>query len=110
MSYTEATWPKDRWPNFAHRELACSETGECEMDEAFMDRLQLLRNHYGHALRITSGYRSPAHSIEAAKPAPFGTHCQGPRRGHRSRERRFLHLDDLAPGEYSVPRPSIWSY
>ena len=70
MSYTAADWPADRWPNFAHRELACSETGECEMDEAFMDRLQLLRNHYGHALRITSGYRSPAHSIEAAKKAP----------------------------------------
>tara|TARA_A100001037_G_scaffold103624_1_gene94213 strand:- start:5 stop:298 length:294 start_codon:yes stop_codon:yes gene_type:complete len=54
VSFTANNWPKDRWPNFAHRELACSETGECEMDPAFMDRLQLLRNHYGHALRITS--------------------------------------------------------
>ena len=68
--FTAGNWPEDRWPNFAHRELACSETGECHMDPAFMDRLQLLRNHYGHALRITSGYRSPAHSIEAAKKAP----------------------------------------
>ena len=77
VSFTANNWPEDRWPNFAHRELACSETGECEMDEAFMGRLQLLRNHYGHALRITSGYRRPAHSIEAAKPAPAGTHAKG---------------------------------
>ena len=70
VRFTAGNWPDDRWPNFAHRALACSETGECEMDEAFMDRLQLLRNHYGHALRITSGYRSPAQSIEVAKKAP----------------------------------------
>ena len=25
-------------------------------------------------------------------------------------EHRFLHLDDLAYGEHTVPRPSIWSY
>ena len=59
VNFNAGNWPQDRWPNFAHPELACSETGECEMDEAFMDRLRLLRNHYGHALRITSGYRSP---------------------------------------------------
>ena len=134
MSYTAADWPADRWPNFAHRELACSETGECEMDEAFMDRLQLLRNHYGHALRITSGYRSPAHSIEAAKKAP-GPHAKGRAVDiacagvdaydilaealvcgftgigvKQKGEHRFLHLDDLAYGEHTVPRPSIWSY
>ena len=70
MNYTAANWPAERWPNFAFTELACSETDECEMDAGFMDRLQLLRNHYGHPLTITSGYRSPAHSIEAAKKAP----------------------------------------
>ena len=43
VSFTANNWPEARWPNFAHRELACSETGECEMDEAFMDRLQLLQ-------------------------------------------------------------------
>ena len=134
VRFTAGNWPTERWPNFAHRELACSETGECEMDPAFMDRLQLLRNHYGHALRITSGYRSPAHSIEVAKPAP-GTHAKGRAVDiacagvdaydilaealvcgftgigvKQSGEHRFLHLDDLAYGEHSVPRPSVWSY
>ena len=59
VSFTADNWPQDHRSNFAFNELACCETGECEMDEAFMDRLQLLRNHCGHALRITSGYRSP---------------------------------------------------
>ena len=134
MNYTAADWLAERWPNFAHRELACSETGECEMDEAFMDRLQLLRDHYGHPLPITSGYRSPAHSIEVAKSTP-GTHAKGRAVDiacagvdaydiltealvsgftgigvKQKGEHRFLHLDDLAYGEHTVPRPSIWSY
>ena len=134
VNFNAGNWPEDRWPNFAHRELACSETGECEMGEAFMDRLQLLRNHYGHALRITSGYRSPAHSIEAGKKAP-GTHAKGRAVDiacagvdaydilaealvcgftgigvKQKGEHRFLHLDDLGYGEHSVPRTSIWSY
>ena len=77
MNYTAADWLAERWPNFAHNELACSETGECEMDETFMDRLQLLRDHYGHPLTITSGYRSPAHSIEVVKSSGPGTHAKG---------------------------------
>ena len=77
MNYTAADWLAERWPNFSHSELACSETGECEMDETFMDRLQLLRDHYGHPLTITSGYRSPAHSTEVAKSSGPGTHAKG---------------------------------
>ena len=70
VRFTADNWPDDRWPNFAHRELACSETGECEMDPAFMDRLQLLRNHYGHALRITSGYKHRGCEEGSKKKAP----------------------------------------
>ena len=69
MSYTASNWPTDRWPNFAFTEMACSETGECAIDKAMMDRLQLLRSHYGCPVTITSGYRSPRHSIKAAKAA-----------------------------------------
>ena len=104
------------------------------MDKATMDRLQLLRDHYGLPLTITSGYRSPRHSIEAAKAAP-GTHsmgravdiaCNGVEAldlleealevrftgfGVKQKgEHRFLHLDDLKPGEHTAPRPTIWSY
>jgi len=76
VSYTADTWPQDRWPNFSFTEMACSQTGECGMDKATMDRLQMLRSHYGSPLTITSGYRSPQHSIEAAKEMP-GTHSMG---------------------------------
>ena len=134
MSYTADTWPAGRWPNFSFTEMACSETGECAMDETTMDRLQLLRSHYGSPLTITSGYRSPRHSIEAAKAAP-GAHAKGRAADiacagvvaleilrealavgftgfgvKQKGEHRFLHLDDLGPGEHTVPRPAIWSY
>jgi len=134
VSYTADTWPTDRWPNFAFAEMACQETGECRMDKATMDRLQLLRSHLGFPLTITSGYRSPLHSIEAAKAAP-GTHSMGRAVDiacmgigayevltealvvgftgigvKQKGEHRFLHLDDLKPGEHTAPRPTIWSY
>ena len=135
VNYTTATWPSDRWPNFSFAELACQETGECRMDPLTMDRLQLLRSQYGQPLIISSGYRSPEHKIEAAKPTGPGTHAKGRAidvacAGVDAYEiltealivgftgigvsqqgaARFLHLDDLGPGEHSVPRPSIWSY
>ena len=47
------------------------------MGKATMDRLQLLRSHLGFQLTITSGCRSPRHSIEAAKVSPGGTHAKG---------------------------------
>lgn len=134
MSYTADTWPTDRWPNFAFTEMACQETGECRIDETMMDRLQQLRDNYGFPLTITSGYRSPRHSIEAAKETP-GTHAKGRAVDiacngvealdlieealevrftgfgvQQKGENRFLHLDDLGPGEHTAPRPTIWSY
>ena len=42
-----------------------------------MDRLQLLRSHYGFPLTITSGYRSSRHSVEAAKTTRPGSHVRG---------------------------------
>ena len=135
VSITADNWPQDRWPNFAFNELACSETGECEMDAVTMNRLQRLRDHFGDPMVITSGYRSPAHSIEVAKSSGPGAHAKGRAVDiacagadaydilneafalgftgigvKQSGEHRFLHLDDLGPGEHSVPRPSIWSY
>ena len=69
---TEASWPKSRWPNFSFNELACQETSDCEMNESTMDRLQALRSEYGRGLRISSGFRSALHSIEAKKKDPEG--------------------------------------
>lgn len=62
--------------NFSEREFVCSETGECDMDPSFMDDLQSIRTEAGFPFPINSGYRSPAHSIEAAKDEP-GDHAKG---------------------------------
>ena len=132
--FTEATWPKDRWPNFSFLELACRETGECVVDEVLVDCLQKLRDKVG-PVTVTSGYRSSAHSVERAKERP-GTHAMGlavdvacagkeafavlqtaldvgftgigvSQKG----ENRFLHLDIVTHlDDFPATRPSVWSY
>lgn len=135
--YTAETWPKDRFINFSFAEIACRETGHCLIDLSFMDKLQRLRSGCGFALKVTSGYRSPDHSVEAAKEAR-GTHTYGVAvdiavSGSKAHivlsealllgftgvgisqkgplESRFLHLDCMSP-EVSArfPRPAVWSY
>jgi zinc D-Ala-D-Ala carboxypeptidase len=117
------------YEHFSKAEFDCKETGENEMKAAFMDKLQALRYEYGKPMRITSGYRSPRHSIEARKSAP-GAHASGQacdigvgpgddvyelvalavRFGftgigisQKAGLPRFVHLDTL-------PRRAIWSY
>ena len=57
-------------------EFDCKETGENEMDYGFLESLDLLRDTCGFPFVITSGYRSPEHSVEKAKAKP-GTHSKG---------------------------------
>jgi zinc D-Ala-D-Ala carboxypeptidase len=61
---------------FKIEEFDCRETGENNMERAFLDLLDELRHSSGFPFVITSGYRSPRHSIESAKPVP-GKHAQG---------------------------------
>ena len=64
------------YPSFTFKELACQETGEIALPIDFLKELQKLRDAYGKPMIITSGYRSPRHSIEAKKSSP-GYHSQG---------------------------------
>jgi zinc D-Ala-D-Ala carboxypeptidase len=57
-------------------EFNCQHTGENRMEQAFLDKLDALREHCGFPFVITSGYRSPDHPLEAVKEIP-GTHAQG---------------------------------
>jgi uncharacterized protein YcbK (DUF882 family) len=118
------------YPNFTPEEFACSHTGEVNMDIEFMEKLQQLRNEFGRPMKITSGYRSPTHPIEAAKDKP-GAHTMGKaadialsgREAYvvvklaykygftgigvkQDESGRFVHLDTV--GEH--PRPNLWSY
>jgi zinc D-Ala-D-Ala carboxypeptidase len=61
---------------FTREEFDCQETGENEMKDEFIHALDALRHECGFSFQITSGYRSPNHSIEAKKSKP-GTHAQG---------------------------------
>ena len=129
--FTAETWPSGRWPNFSFSEMACSHSGECWLDEPFMDRLQRARKRAGRAFRVTSGYRSPQHPVEAVKPKP-GSHSKGQAvdiacagGGERFTilealiwagmtgigvDKEFLHGDDLLPVEGEILRPACWTY
>lgn len=61
---------------FKRSDFDCQETGENEMDPEFIRRVDELRSAVGRPLYVTSGYRSPRHSIEVKKSKP-GTHAQG---------------------------------
>jgi zinc D-Ala-D-Ala carboxypeptidase len=116
------------YPNFSKSEFDCKETGENGMTPDFMAMLQKLRTRYGKPMIITSGYRSPRHSIERRKAQP-GTHAQGIACdigvsgadaqmivmlalelgftgigvSQKNGSPRFIHLD-------TAPRRAIWSY
>lgn len=61
---------------FEISDFDCQETGENRMEPEFIEKLDELREACGFPFIITSGYRSPEHSIERRKKAP-GTHAQG---------------------------------
>lgn len=61
---------------FKLSEFACKETGENKIDHEFVAALDELRERCNFPFVITSGYRSPKHSVEAAKERP-GRHSEG---------------------------------
>lgn len=61
---------------FKTEDFNCQETGENKMDPEFIRKLDELRAACGWPFVVTSGYRSPTHSIEVKKGIP-GTHTQG---------------------------------
>ena len=61
---------------FKLEDFDCQETGENNMDVAFIHKLDELREACDFPFVITSGYRSNGHSIEKKKTSP-GTHAQG---------------------------------
>lgn len=61
---------------FKEEEFSCSETGENKISPELIRKLDELREVCNFPFHITSGYRSPNHTIEKAKIKP-GTHAQG---------------------------------
>ncbi len=122
--------------NFKHRELSCSCCGGNQMNVAFMEKLQLIRDEFQQPMIITSAYRCPRYNSEISSTGSTGPHTTGRAVdiqifGHQAyelmklclkygmtglgfkmkgpRTNRFLHCDDLNNTAKS-PRPWIWSY
>jgi uncharacterized protein YcbK (DUF882 family) len=68
---------------FKLSDFDCQETGENEMNEDFLIKLDDLRHECGFPFIVTSGYRSPQHSIEMRK-VKAGTHSTRYSRRHYS--------------------------
>lgn len=122
--------------NFKHRELSCSCCGGNQMNVAFLEKLQLIRDEFQQPMIITSAYRCPQYNSEISSTGSTGPHTTGRAVdiqifGHQAfelmklclkygmtglgfkmkgpRTNRFLHCDDLNNTPVS-PRPWIWSY
>ena len=64
-------------PDFKVRELRCKDGSDTVMvDEALVLLLQCIREHFGKAVTITSGYRTPAHNAKAGGTR-FSQHLYG---------------------------------
>lgn len=118
----------DSSEHFSREELQCKHTGSCEMSEAFLQKLEDVRNKFGKPMKVTSAYRHESHPVEARKGSLSGYHVQGRAvdvavRGEDAVEliqialecgmggigvqqkgsSRFIHLDDRE-------NRTIWSY
>lgn len=120
---------------FTDKELACQGGpccgGEQKMNTVFMNKLDQIRHRLGFPLRVTSGYRCPAHNANISHTGTTGPHTTGravdiaiqgedafklieiamafgmtgigvSQKGNK----RFIHIDDLEHGL----RPRVWSY
>ena len=61
---------------FKREEFNCTHTGNNEMDDTFLEKLDELREACGFPFVITSGYRDPSHPNEVNKENP-GTPSEG---------------------------------
>ena len=127
----------DHGQYFAASEFMCK-CDACEypgMDAGLVNALDRMRAQLGAPIRITSGYRCPAHNAAVSSTGADGPHttgmavdisCYG-ELAHKliceatvwgfsgigiaqkgARERRFIHLDVITAAD--ALRPWIWSY
>ena len=82
---------------FKLEDFNCQETGENEMSRDFIHKLDELREACGFPFIITSGYRSPNHSIEKR----MGFTGVGI-------ARTFIHVDSRIVGADKAP--VMWCY
>ena len=126
-----------RWRHFTDAEMTCRcGCGRCDMDAAFMARLDELRDRVGVPLVVTSGFRCQPHNATVggsdrsahlfglaadihvisdagayrllAAALEIGVAGIGLRL-HGPGIRQMIHLDDMR-AEAGIVRPLIWTY
>lgn len=65
------------YPHFSKDEFDCKHTGENGMQHDFMVILEAIRKEYNKPMKVTSGFRSVKHPIEARKTHSNGEHTTG---------------------------------
>ena len=86
--------------NFKAREFDCK-CGRCsrtQIDTKLVEYLQLIRNHFGLPVSITSGYRCAAHNAEVSKSS---------KSKHTLGQAADFHIDGVAPAEIAKYAESI---
>lgn len=61
---------------FKVSEFVCKGSGENLIEQELIDKLDKLREEFGQAIRVTSGYRSPEHNARIGGH-PNSTHIRG---------------------------------
>ena len=126
-------------PFFSEDELKCHETGEYYFSRVFLAQLIELRQACNFPFKVSSAYRSPRHSIEAAKISKGkqpGAHafgksvdilCNG-KKAYKlvriatsmrfrvgisqrgKRNKRFVHIDTMSAADEKRFASPIWTY
>jgi uncharacterized protein YcbK (DUF882 family) len=63
--------------NFSRAEFRCRHCGAEGIQPVLVQALQDLRDQIGRGIVVNSGYRCPAHPVEAAKAQGPGVHSRG---------------------------------
>jgi uncharacterized protein YcbK (DUF882 family) len=92
---TRSAWP---WRYFSPQEMACRGTGQIKVAVTLLNRLDVLRNRFGAALDVLSGYRSPYHNAVVGG-APLSRHVIGDAVDISTADLDRDYLERLARGE-----------
>jgi zinc D-Ala-D-Ala carboxypeptidase len=90
---------------FTAKEMRCQETGEQGMQQVFIDLLDVIREECGFPFVVTSGYRSPGHSLEKRKEKA-GSHTMGCAVDIRANSKQKAKIMEVAK-KYGVTRFGI---
>jgi hypothetical protein len=61
---------------FTREELACSHCGAMDFTSGALDRLEALREEFGHPMVVNSGFRCPEHNLEVSSTGLYGPHTR----------------------------------